>query len=158
MAIRIIVALLICALLYLFYRVTILDGEVRYLAEMNTWQEAPPIVLPTDEDLGFVPHQPADAPQPGDAQLQETRVLEEEGEEERQSQQPHQTMHSATSLFDVVKELPAPPSADEINVYLGDDGSKSTTDAHDDKDEGEEEEEVPPPPVAKPRRRRKQTD
>lgn len=63
MLINLALAVVVCALVYAFYRLSALEAEVQYLVGSQDWTEPPPIVL-CDADTCPLPPPPSTLPTP----------------------------------------------------------------------------------------------
>ena len=160
---NLILSILICAILYVVYRLSALENEVRYLASSNEWDE-PPLVLPSDE-LHFPeealpdftnaapvtlpspiplfrtratpPHEP---PQPSAHLLQppDARTVQEHSSA---------SARAAAQVLDVdLSEAEEAEEAEEEEVEAEEEEQRLVLDD----DEEDEEEEIPPPPPSPP--------
>jgi len=106
---NVVVVILVCALLYVVYRLNSLESEVQYLASSHEWSEPPPpLVLPSDLDdvLAAAPEAPLPAtpaptatppppatppparPTPPDDETIDVRLDEEEEEDDDEEEEP----------------------------------------------------------------------
>ena len=133
---NLVLSILICAVLYVVYRLSVLETEVRYLTSSSEWNE-PPLVLPTDA-LGLpddvLPDFHKAAPSP-ERPIRMPSPLS-----------PPEPPQPSAQWLQPTQPPPATTPEEVVHVDLSEDDPKDEQEETPDDEEGEEDEEEPPPP------------